>query len=127
MLALAYGADGSAEVRLLRGGDTRLSPRVRAQPLEGAITAIPYEIVAAFMSKPTVLEKDQIKSAPHIVSSRDQHLVAAAGNTVYARRVTWMVTSASRYNIMHVGEQLRDPDDSDVIGYQGIYTGAARA
>jgi LysM repeat protein len=125
VLALAYGADGSAQVRLLRGGDTRLSPRVRSQPLEGAITAIPYEIVAAFMSKPTVLEEDQIKSAPHIVSSRDQHLVTAAGNTVYA---TGEMDGdvASRYNIMHVGEQLRDPDDNDVIGYEGIYTASAR-
>jgi LysM repeat protein len=125
VLALAYGADGGAQVRLERGAATRLSPRMRSQPLEGAVTAIPYEIVAAFMSKPSVIERDQRKNSPYIVSSRDQHLVAAAGNTVYAKG-DLAGDVASRYNIVHVGEELRDPDDGDVLGYQGIYTGAAR-
>ena len=39
-------------------------PRVRSQPLEAAVTTIPYETVAAFMSKPSVLDKEQIKTAP---------------------------------------------------------------
>ncbi len=125
VLALAYGADGNAQVRLERGGAHRLSPRVRSQPLEGAITAIPYEIIAAFMSKPTVLEKDQIRDAPHIVASRDDHLIAAAGNTIYAvGGVEGDVNT--RYNVYHVGDELRDPDDNDVVGYEGIYTASAR-
>ena len=37
------------------------------------------------MSKPTVLEKDEIKTVPYVVSTREQHLVAATGNTIYAR------------------------------------------
>ncbi len=52
-LTLAYGAGGTPELRLERGAASRMSPRVRSEPLEGAITAIPYDIVAAFMSKPT--------------------------------------------------------------------------
>ena len=79
------GADGEPQIRLERGSAGRLSPRVRSEPLEGPITTIPYGIVAAFMSKPMVLEKDQAKHAPYLVSSRDQHLAMAAGNTVYAR------------------------------------------
>lgn len=125
LLALAYGADGGAQVRLERGAGTRLSPRMRTQPLEGAITAIPYEIVAAFMSKPTVIEKDQRKNMPYVVSSRDQHLVASAGNTIYTKGELQGDVS-SRYNIVHVGEELRDPDDGDVLGYEGIYTAAGR-
>lgn len=125
VLALAYGADGGAQVRLERGGATRLSPRMRSAPLEGAITAIPYEIVAAFMSKPMVLEKDQLKSMPHVVSSRDQHLVTAVGNTIYAKGDLEGEVN-TRYNIIHVGEALRDPDDNDVVGYQGIYTATGR-
>ena len=42
-------------------------PRVRSQPLEAAVTTIPYETVAAFMSKPSVLEKEQIKTAPYVL------------------------------------------------------------
>ena len=125
VLALAYGADGSPQLTLERGGATRLSPRMRSEPLEGAITAIPYEIVASFMSKPTVLEKDEIRNTPYVVSTRDQHLVAAAGNTIYALGDLGSEVN-SRFNVVHVGDPLHDPDDNDLVGYQGIYTGAAR-
>lgn len=125
VLALAYGADGSAQVRLERGGATRLSPRLRSQPLDGAITAIPYEIIAAFMSRPQVLEKDQFEGAPHIVSSRDQHLVMATGNTIYASGdVEGDVNT--RYSVIRIGEPLVDPDDNDVVGYEGQYAATAR-
>ena len=124
-LTLAYGAGGTPELRLERGAASRMSPRVRSEPLEGAITPIPYEIVAAFMSKPTVLEKGEIKNLPYVVSSREQHLAIAAGNTIYARGAL-EGEAGSRFNVIHVGEPLVDPEDNKLVGYQGIYTGAAR-
>jgi LysM repeat protein len=125
VLALAYGADGSPQVTLERGGATRLSPRVRSEPLEGAVTAIPYEVVASFMSKPTVLEKNEIKDSPYVVSTREAHLVAAVGNVIYARGDLEGDVN-TRFNVVHVGDELRDPDDNDLVGYHGTYTGAAR-
>src|ERR1700685_4506262 len=38
---------------LERGNSARVVPRVRSQTLEAAVTTIPYETVAAFMSKPS--------------------------------------------------------------------------
>src|SRR5579863_1397221 len=70
---------------LERGNTARVVPRVRSQALEAAVTTIPYETVAAFMSKPSVLEKDQIKGAPYVLSTRDSHIIMSEGNTVYAR------------------------------------------
>ena len=35
------------------------------------------------------------------------------------------VPAGSRYSIYHVGDELKDPDDGDVLGYQGIFTGEA--
>jgi LysM repeat protein len=125
VLALAYGADGSPQLTLERGGAVRLSPRVRSEPLEAAIRPIPYEVVAHFMSRPSVLEKDQIDATPYVVSTREQHLVAATGNVIYVRGdVEGEINT--RYNIVHVGDALRDPDDGDLIGYHGVYTGEAR-
>lgn len=125
VLALAYGADGSPQVTLERGGATRLSPRVRSEPLDAAVRAIPYEVVAHFLSKPTVLEKDQIDDTPYVVSTREQHLVAATGNVIYVRGAV-EGDLHSRYHVIHVGDALRDPDDGDVVGYHGFYTGEAR-
>src|SRR5271155_3408014 len=54
-LRLVY-IDGQPKIVLQRGDAIRVSPRVRSQPYELAVTTIPYETVAAFMSKPSVLD-----------------------------------------------------------------------
>jgi LysM domain-containing protein len=109
---------------LQRGDAARVLPRVRSNPLEAAVTTIPYETIAAFMSKPSVLEKDQIKHAPYVLATRDTHVVMADGDTVYARGFEGPVELGTHYNMVRVGEALRDPDDNRVLGYNGVFTGS---
>jgi LysM repeat protein len=108
---------------LERGNGARVAPRVRSQPLEAAVTTIPYETVAAFMSKPMVLDKDQINAAPYVLSTRDSHVIMSEGNTVYARGFKNPAEVGAHYNLVRVGEPLRDPDDNHILGYNGIFTG----
>jgi hypothetical protein len=108
---------------LERGNGARVMARVRSQPLEAAVTTIPYETVAAFMNKPMVLEERQIKTSPYVLSTRDSHVVMSEGNTVYARGFTAPVELGAHYNLVRVGEALRDPDDNRILGYNGVYTG----
>jgi hypothetical protein len=116
--------DGQPRIVLARGGDIRLSPRVRSEPLSEAITSIPYDKVAAFMSRPTVLSKEDVDGAPYVVRSKGDHLIASQGNTIYVRGLDGDV-GAGRL-VYHVDRPLKDPDDGKVIGYQGIYTGKGR-
>jgi hypothetical protein len=109
---------------LERGNSARVVPRVRSQALEAAVTTIPYETVAAFMSKPSVLEKDQISAAPYVLSTRDSHVIMSDGNTVYARGFKSPAEVGAHYNLVRVGEALRDPDDNRVLVYNGVFTGA---
>jgi len=106
-----------------RGNGARVLPRVRSQTLEAAITTIPYETVAAFMSKPSVLDKDQIKHAPYVLSTRDSHIVMSEGNIVYARGFSDPIEVGTHYNLVRVGDPLRDPDDNKILGYNGVFTG----
>jgi len=122
-LRLVY-IDGKPAIVLQRGDAARVLPRVRSQPLEGAVTAIPYETVAAFMSKPSVLAREQIKSAPYVLASRDVHVVIADGDTVYARGFSAPVELGTHYNFVRIGDALRDPDDNRIVGYDGVFTGA---
>jgi hypothetical protein len=129
-LRLVY-IDGKPRITVSRGlaerGDTaRIEPRVRSEPLEAAITTIPYEAVAAFMSKPSVLSNEQIKAAPYVLSSRDMHVVISSGDTVYARGFSSPAQTGTHYNIVRVGDPLRDPDDDKIVGYDGIFTGSGR-
>lgn len=109
---------------LERGNGARVLPRVRSQPLEAAVTTIPYETIAAFMSKPSVLEEKQIKTSPYVLATRDSHVVMSEGNTVYARGFSGPVELGAHYNLVRVGEPLRDPDDNRILGYNGVYTGS---
>ncbi len=126
-LRLVY-IDGRPQIVLQRGlergGDVRVEPRVRSEPIDSAITTIPYATVAAFMSKPTVLDRDQIKAAPYVLATRDLHVVMSEGDTVYARGFTSPAELGSHYNIVRVGDPLIDPDDNRVLGYDGIFTGS---
>jgi len=117
--------DGKPRILLQRGDVARVEPRVRSEPLETAITTIPYATVAAFMSKPSVLDQEQIKRAPYVLATRDLHVVMSEGNTLYARGFTGPVESGAHYNVIRVGEKLIDPDDNRLLGYNGIFTGAA--
>jgi LysM repeat protein len=122
-LRLVY-IDGRPTLTLERGDAARVVPRVRSEPLEGAVTSIPYQSVAAFMSKPSVLAKEQIKDAPYVLATRDRHVVMADGDTLYARGFQSPVELGTHYNVVRVGDALVDPDDNRVVGYDGIFTGA---
>jgi hypothetical protein len=122
-LRLVY-IHGRPALVLQRGDAARVVPRIRSQPLEGAVTAIPYATVAAFMSKPTVLAKEQIREAPYVLSTRDMHVVMSDGDTLYARGFSGPVELGTHYNVVRIGDALRDPDDNRLLGYDGIFTGA---
>ena len=123
-LRLVY-IDGRPSIVLQRGDAARVLPRVRSQPFEAAVTTIPYAAVAAFMSKPSVLAQEQIKNAPYVLANRDMHVAMANGDTVYARGFSGPVEVGTHYNMVRVGDALRDPDDGNrIVGYDGIFTGA---
>jgi len=116
---------GRPTIVLQRGDAARVLPRIRSEPLEAAVTTIPYATVAAFMSKPSVLAREQIKVAPYVLATRDMHVAMADGDTLYARGFSGPVEVGTHYNVVRVGDALRDPDDGNrILGYDGIFTGA---
>jgi hypothetical protein len=127
-LALAYGANGSPQVTVAQAGAerldaVRLDPRLRSAALDASIPTIPYSSIQGFLSHPTVLDRDQIKAAPYVLAFRDMHQVGGAGIEVYVSNLT--TEQNARYAVMHIGDELRDPDDNALLGYEGVYTATA--
>ncbi|MDH3428508.1 MAG: LysM peptidoglycan-binding domain-containing protein [Gammaproteobacteria bacterium] len=120
VLGLVY-VDGTQRVTTVRGSSYRLSPEARVTPLTEAITSISYDSISAFLSRGVVIEKGEVDSLPYIVSTKGDHLIAAAGNTVYVRGSS--ANPGERFNIVHIGDKLIDPEDNRLIGYQGIEIG----
>jgi LysM repeat protein len=114
--------DGQPRITTVRGSTYRVSPTARVTPLTEAITSIPYEQIAAFLSKGLVLEKGQADQLPYILATRGDHMMASAGNEIYIRGGQ-PSPNGTRFSVVHVADELRDPDDNDLIGYQGVYVG----
>jgi LysM repeat protein len=127
-LALAYGANGSPQVTVAEAGAARLEsvkldPRLRSTALDAAIPTIPYSAIQGFLSHPRLLTRDQIKTAPYVLAFRDMHQVGGSGIEVYVANLN--AEQNARYAVMRVGDELRDPDDNALLGYEGVYTATA--
>lgn len=125
VLTLVY-IDGKPRLRLERGssgptGTEKLSPRIREQDLDEAITTIPLEVIGAFLRKGAVLEKDEIDQLPYIVAIRDGHLIGGSNNDLYVRGEGLAVDQG--YSVVKIGDALTDPDDGKVVGFEGIFVG----
>lgn len=124
VLTLVY-MDGRPRIILERGETgaraDRLEPRVRAEALEDAIFTIPYDRIAAFLSRPTVLDRETVEKAPYILTSRRGHLAHGSNTEVYVRGAEF--AELEDYSVIHVGVPLRDPDSKRLLGYEGIYVG----
>jgi hypothetical protein len=122
VLSLVY-IDGRPQILLERGDmrAERLSPGIRYEDLDAAITTIPYEQISAFLTRAAVLEKKEVDGLPYVLQARGDHLVSSAGNDVYARGD--IRGNGSRYSFVNISEPLVDPDDNKVVGYQALYVG----
>lgn len=123
-LTLARGTGGEPATLTLTHGDAlRVSPMVRSNSVDGPISVIPYEFIQAFLGKPGILAKEDLHDAPYVVGMRDKHIAAGAGMQAYVKGLDG---ASGRFNIIHPGEELKDPETGNVLGYMGIFTATAR-
>jgi len=118
ILGLVY-IEGRQMVAPIHASSYRLSPSARETPLSEAVTSVSYDSIAAFLSTGAILEKRQVKKMPYLVASRGDHLIAAAGNTVYIRDLR-EYSLGQRLNVVHVGDPLIDPENNRLLGYKGL-------
>ncbi|MFA7632621.1 MAG: LysM peptidoglycan-binding domain-containing protein [Thiohalomonadaceae bacterium] len=125
LLILAY-KDGRPFIQIHRGRqELRLSPKVREEELDRAITTIPMDVIRPFLSRPRVVTQEELNAAPHIVSSMDRHLMAGPGHRVYAHGIH--DDDIVQYMVVRPGSVYRNPaDHSDILGYEAIHLGDAQ-
>ncbi len=117
--------EGVAGVAPPKGIKTvKLKPQVRVEPLDKAIDVIPRSLLEPFLYSPRVVSKEALDRAPYIVSSLDEHLITATGNTVYARNVTSKTIPI--YDVVKPGEVYRDPDTGEILGYEVVTVAQGR-
>lgn len=53
----------------------KLSPSIRKQGLDASVVTIPGDAIRQFLTKPRVITKEELDSAPYILASDDNHLI----------------------------------------------------
>lgn len=102
-------------------GETRLSPRVRSQPIGAeAIPAIPSAEIEPFLSQPLIVDQNQLQNAPHIIATQEGRVYLGNGDKAYVRGD---LHGGTAFQVFRPGTPLTDPDSKAVIGYQAVYLG----
>ncbi|MFT5589811.1 MAG: hypothetical protein ACI9ZF_001990 [Bradyrhizobium sp.] len=109
------------------GGDMRtetLSPRIRSESLgQTAIPAIPSNIIEPFLSKPLIIEEDELQGTPRIVATQEGHVFLGKNDKAYVRGDLKGDTS---FQVFRPGLPLKDPETGKVIGYESVYLGSVK-
>ena len=120
--------DGQPRIRRAAGGSggprvVRLSPQVRSSSLTEAIPTIRISSIAPFLTQPYVADSDTIKKASYVVGFPDEHIVAGVNDSIYVRAIRTSAPTA--FQILRPGDELRDPDTNDVLGYEAAFVANA--
>lgn len=117
--------NGVPRLALRRGGAPggrpviRLSPQVRKIPRASAIPVIELEEISAFLRQNRVVSREELKTAPSILETRNGNLIASEGDQVFARG-NWS-DGLSSYDVLRMGKVYRDPGHGDQLGIEAIY------
>ena len=108
-------------------GIGRLEPRIRDIGNERtAISAIPNNLIAPFLSQPLVLDASGLADSPRIVATQEGRVFVGRGDDAYARGI--QDDSIINYNVFRPLRPLYDPDDTarkKPIAYEAFYLGTA--
>jgi hypothetical protein len=101
-------------------GTDRLSPQIRTQSIEDAITTIPLEEIDPFLSHSRVVNPGDLESAAYILQGSQQHLIVGEGDSAYARGS--FSEGHSSYGVYRKAEALIDPVTKELLGVhaQGV-------
>ena len=110
--------DGQPLVERTGKAIERVSPQVRATPLDQAVPAIPIDVIRNFLRGPRLITAEDLKTAPYVVAFEGGRVLAGTDTDVY---VTGLQNSEQlTYSVIKVGKEYRDPDDGDLLGYEAI-------
>ena len=102
----------------------KLTPNIRRTSRESQIPTIPSDAINQFITKPKVVTKEEIEEAPYIVSSDEAHLILGENNRIYVRGE--LDKERVRYSIYRKGDEFKDPETKEILGYEIVYAGEAR-
>jgi hypothetical protein len=123
-VALVPNVPSSAEIISTDSSLQKLHPKIRVINGEhNAIASIPASIIGPFLSKPVVIETEEIEGAPTLIGSVENRSLLSFGDTAFA---TGMPNDKGPlWQLYRPGKAFVDPDTDEILGYEATYLGDA--
>lgn len=112
-LALVY-IDGKPRLTKAGSGVIKLSPKVRSEPIDTPIPAIPLDAIESFLTKTRIVSQEELENAPYVLEGEESRIVTGAGDRVYARGEA----PARSVGIFRKSRAHVDPDTGEFLGLE---------
>ena len=109
------GCDGIAlRMGSTASGNGRLSPRIRVEPLDVAVPAIPASAIKSWLTQYQVVSASTLEKAPYVLAAQNRRVITAAGDKIYIRGDGLQVGDS--YGVYREGEPYMDPESKENLG-----------
>jgi hypothetical protein len=117
--------DGEPRLTAERGGGTvKLSPKVRAEKLDEAISTIPVSAIRPFLTGHRLVSAEAYKGAPYILAGSENRVISSTGDPVYVRGLP--SSPPESWDVVRKGDELVDPETGEVLGFEATKVGTTR-
>ncbi len=104
------------------GNVVKLSPRARVQDSEhNAISSIPANAIGPFLSRPLIIEENELSGAPTLVGTYEQRVILGNDDIAYVKGLS--EDKGLLWQVYRPGKTFLDPDSKEVLGHEAIYLG----
>jgi len=110
--------DGSA------GGTLKLTPQLRTEGLgRDAVKSIPSGAIEPFLTQPLIIEGDELKDAPRIIATTENHVFIGKDDKAYVRG---NLKGGTSFQVFRPGKPLLDPVTKRVVAQEAFYLGTLK-
>ena len=113
-LALVY-IDGKPRVTKVSSDRVvKLSPKVRSEPIDTPIPAIPLDAISSFLTDTRIVDVEALNGAPYVLEGEDGRIITGAGDRIYARGEK----PADNVGVFRRSREFRDPETGEFLGLE---------
>ncbi|OIR09651.1 LysM domain/BON superfamily protein [mine drainage metagenome] len=102
----------------------KLHPRARQVTGKGeAIPLISLKDIGPFLSRPLVIEDNELDNAPVLAGTYEHRVLIATGDIAYAKDMP--SNKGERWQVYRPDRTFKDPDTGEILGHEVVYLGDA--
>jgi hypothetical protein len=100
----------------------KLEPGVISEKLPpSGIPALDPALIGPFLTRPLIVEPDELQQSPRIVAVAPGHVMLSPGDRAYVRGP---LGATERFDVYRPGRPLHDPATKKIIAYESDYLGS---